>query len=306
MTQPSQKSSCFVSQLGVEKKDKLLQGLIDQEFEIKTPQYTHFSAKKKGLSVTFYESGKLVVQGKEMESFIQFYLEPEILEDFSYSYDELTLDLTPRIGVDEAGKGDFFGPLVTTALYSDEAMIKKLHDLGVKDSKKMADKKILELKQKIQKICPHHTIALMPEKYNELYAKFRNLNSLLAWAHVSSIESVSKKTGCKNAHIDQFAKEYVVESMAKKKGLDVQISQSHKGEADIVIAAASIMARGAFVELMDKLSEELGCTLPKGASALVKKQARLCLEKLGKEGLKKICKNHFKTYDEVILETEGP
>jgi len=173
------KKACFVAQIDLSLKEKLQNDLLDQGFKLTTPPYTLFSAQKKGVSCTLYTSGKLTVQGKDKEDFIHFYLEPEILKSLAYSHPEIEIDMTPRIGIDEAGKGDFFGPLCIAGVYGDEKMIKELLTIGVKDSKTISDKNILLLKSKIQRICPHAIVRLPPKKYNELYSNFRNLNRLL-------------------------------------------------------------------------------------------------------------------------------
>ncbi|SCA58860.1 Ribonuclease HIII [Chlamydiales bacterium SCGC AB-751-O23] len=297
--------ACFVSTLDTNLKGKLKEDLLEQGFSLSEPPYTIFAAKKKGVSCTLYQSGKLVVQGKEMTSFIEFYLEPEILKDFSFTYNDLSLDLESRIGVDESGKGDFLGPLCVAGVYADEGMIKKLNDMGVKDSKKMTDKKILELKKKIVTLCPYHLIIISPKKYNELYDRFKNLNSLLAWGHATCIENLFHKTGCSNVHIDKFANEHVVDRAVAAKKLDFKIRQSHKGEADIVIAAASIIARGAFVQSLESMEQEFGQEFPKGASNRVKGAARQFMAKFSVEALSKVCKMHFKTYEMIVSETKG-
>ncbi|MCH1429794.1 MAG: ribonuclease HIII [Chlamydiales bacterium] len=306
MSEKNATPSCFVSNLEPNLKDKLEGDLLQQGFSLSRPPYTFFAAKKKGISCTFYESGKLVVQGKDMKEFIEFYLEPEILQDFSFTYKELQLDLSSRIGVDEAGKGDFFGPLCVAGVYADEEAIQKLSKAGVKDSKKMSDTKILELKKKVIAICPyHHLICISPKKYNELYARFKNLNRLLAWGHATCIESLYNKSGCTHIHIDKFANEHVVNQAVASKKLDLNIRQSHKGEEDIVIAAASIIARGAFVEAMEALEKQYNLPVPKGASAKVREAAKTLIHKFGVETLSNICKMHFKTYEEVVTEVRS-
>src|SRR5207249_4523347 len=108
--------------------------LTEQGFEFSSPPYTHFSAKKMGISCTLYTSLKLTVQGKEMRPFIEFYLEPEILKKFDFTYQGSAVehDKTGRIGVDEAGKGDFFGPLCVAAVFATGDMVQKLAQIGVK------------------------------------------------------------------------------------------------------------------------------------------------------------------------------
>ena len=198
-------STTFTAKIDLKLAEKLLSELPAQGFELTKPPYTVFAAKKKGVSCTLYESGNLVVQGKEMQEFIEFYLEPEILHEFQFSHPEAHLNLTPHIGLDEAGKGDFFGPLCIGAVYADGEGIQKLHQMGVKDSKRFSDESILKLARKIRAAYPYVVIRLFPQKYNELYGKFNNLNRLLGWAHATALGDLSEKTLCKKAILDQFA-----------------------------------------------------------------------------------------------------
>lgn len=299
------KPSCFSTKIDPALKDKLLKDLESQGFEISVPAYTLFSAKKKGVSCTLYESGSLTVQGKDMQEFIEFYLEPEILKEFTFSSPEALLDFTPRIGMDEAGKGDFFGPLCVAAVYANEEMIRQLQGLGVKDSKQLSDGTIWKIASKIKAACPHTVIRLFPLKYNELYKKFKNLNRLLGWTHVAALADLSQKTGCKKAILDQFAEKHVVESFLKQKKLFIDLEQKTKGEQDIVVAAASILARDAFVDGMKRLSEEVGMELPKGASRAVVMAARKLQETMGGDILEKTTKTHFKTSQEVNAQNPG-
>ncbi len=296
----SSKSSCFVAQIDLSLSKKLQSDLVERGFQLTTPPYTIFSAQKKGISCTLYTSGKLTVQGKEMGEFIEFYLEPEILKTLAYSHPEIDVDFTARIGIDEAGKGDFFGPLCVAGVYADEQRIRELMAAGVKDSKALSDKQILILKKKIQQICPHAVVRLPPKKYNELYHSFRNLNRLLGWGHATAIAELMASTGCQEVIIDKFADESVVESALRQKKLEPHLVQKTKAESDPVVAAASILARAAFVEGIDKLSESIHMTLPKGASAAVVKAGKAFVHKYGEERLGEVAKLHFKTKDEVL------
>lgn len=292
-------SACFTASIDLSLGDKLKEDLPQQGFTLSQPPYTIFAAKKPGISCTLYESGKLVVQGKEMGPFIEFYLEPEILRAFHFSHPEVHLDLKARIGMDEAGKGDFFGPLCVAAVYADNEAISKMHKMGLRDSKKINDDTALRLAFAIKAEFPFTLIRLFPEKYNELYARFKNLNRLLAWAHTAALSDLSQKTGCKEAILDQFANENLMQSFLRQKKLDVKLVQRVRGEEDLAVAAASIVARAGFVEGMNTLSEEFGFTLPKGASSLVVKAARQIIESQGREALPKAVKTHFKTMAEL-------
>lgn len=289
----------FTTKIDLKLAAKLQEDLKEQGFELTKPPYTVFSAKKKGISCTLYESGSLTVQGKEMDPFIEFYLEPEILQNFKFSHPEAHLDLTPHIGMDEAGKGDFFGPLCVAAVYADGEGIKKMLEMGIKDSKRISDEGILKLSKKIRAAFPYTVIRLFPLKYNELHGRFKNLNRLLGWAHASAVGDLAAKTGCKEALLDQFAEKHVMETALKQKKIDIHLEQKVRGEEDLVVAAASILARAGFLEGMATLSEEYGMQLPKGANSQVIEAAQKLVAKFGREVLEKVAKTHFKTMSEI-------
>lgn len=285
----------FTAKIDLKLAPKLEADLRAQDFELTKPPYTIFSAKKKGVSCTLYESGKLVVQGKEMDSFMEFYLEPEILQEFKYSHPEAHLDLKPHIGMDEAGKGDFYGPLSVAAVYADGEGIKQLQKMGVKDSKSFSDASIHKMAKEIRAAFAYTVVRLFPLKYNELYRRFKNLNRLLGWAHAAALGDLAEKTGCKDAIVDQFAEKHVMETALQQKKLEIHLVQRVRGEEDLVVAAASILARAAFLDGLVQLSQEIGVELPKGASSKVIEVGK----KLGKELLEKVAKTHFKTYAEI-------
>lgn len=279
---------------------KLGEDLKNQGFNLTKPEYTIFSAQKKGIVCTLYTSGSLVVQGKDKDEFIEFYLEPEILKNFIYTNPEAFADMTPRIGIDEAGKGDFFGPLCIAGCFADTEGIKKLISIGVKDSKTFSDTSILKMAKELKQFCVFDLVVLFPEKYNELYEKFKNLNHLLAWAHASAIFNLFQKTNCTNVLIDQFAEKHVVENAVKRKNIEINLKQMHKAESDPVVAAASILARAAFLEGLEKLSAKINFPLPKGASSRVIDAGVKIASKFGQEELKKVSKVHFKTFQDVL------
>jgi ribonuclease HIII len=296
------KQNCFSTKIDLKLKDQLKKDLQELGFTFDQPPYTIFSAKKKGISCTLYKSGSLTVQGKEMGPFIEFYLEPQILKNFNYSYPLVNVNLETHIGVDESGKGDFFGPLCISAVFADTEDIKKLHSIGVKDSKKISDTTILKIGKEIKKSFLNETICISPLKYNEMYFKMKNLNTLLGWGHATAIANLVEKTKCTNVIIDQFANESVVENALKKKNIKIKLTQMHKAEADIVVAAASIVARFSFLEQMQKISDSLGEVLPKGASSLVVNTGKKIVLKFGAEKLYEISKSHFKTTQQILFQ----
>ncbi|MCH9628022.1 MAG: Ribonuclease HIII [Chlamydiales bacterium] len=287
----------YVIQFDLALTEKLQKGLKEQGFELSQPLYTLFQGKKKGVVCTLYTSGKLVIQGGGMKEFIEFYLEPEVLGVFNYGYESPSSaqDLTPHIGVDESGKGDFFGPLCIAGVYADSKTIPELEKIGVKDSKKLKDLQIVQIAAKIRKKYPFHVVRIGPKRYNELYEKFGNLNLLLGWGHATVIEQMLEKTGCSQVIIDQFAAEHVVEKALGRKGKEVQLIQRTKGEQDLVVAAASILARAAFVEGIEKLEKEMQQKLPKGASTMTIEAGKKLVQAHGNAILKHVGKLHFKT-----------
>lgn len=293
-------ASCFVASIDTSLSGKLKADLIDQGFELTEPPHTFFAAKKSGLSCVLYLSGKITVQGKAKDEFIAFYLEPEILKDFSYGYKTTELDLSPRIGDDESGKGDFFGPLCVAGIYAEGSGVKELIQMGVKDSKQLNDPTIVTISRQLKKNYPHKVLILFPEKYNELYDKFRNLNHLLGWCHATVIEHLILQTQCQKVILDQFAPAELMISAMKRKKIELDLIQRPRAEEDPVVAAASILARAAYVEGMDMLSKKMEMHLPKGAAAQVIQTGKRLVSRHGQDILRTLGKLHFKTKDAIL------
>jgi len=205
-----------------------------------------------------------------------------------------------RIGIDESGKGDYFGPLVIAAVFVDAVTQGELALMHVRDSKKISDGRILDMAPDIKTICPHSIVAIGPQKYNELYAKIKNLNRLLAWGHARALENLLDKVSCGRAIADQFGDERLILSALQAKGRTIMLEQRPKAESDIAVAAASILARAEFLIRLKRLSEEVGTLLPKGASSTVEVAARMVMKKHGEERLAHVAKLHFKTTQAVL------
>ena len=205
-----------------------------------------------------------------------------------------------RIGIDESGKGDYFGPLVIAAVFVDETTQGELALMQVRDSKKISDGRILEMAPDIKTICPHSVIAIGPQKYNELYAKIKNLNRLLAWGHAKALENLLERVSCERAISDQFGDERLILNALQEKGRKIVLEQRPKAESDLAVAAASILARAEFLLRLKRLSDEVGTTLPKGASPAVELAAKMIIKKHGQERLDSVAKLHFKTTQAVL------
>ncbi|QPD05889.1 MAG: Ribonuclease [Candidatus Nitrospira kreftii] len=206
-----------------------------------------------------------------------------------------------RIGIDESGKGDYFGPLVIAAVFVDATTQRELTLIGARDSKKLSDGRVLEMAHDIKIICPHSVIAIGPQKYNELYAKMRNLNRLLAWGHAKALENLLERgIRCERAISDQFGDERLILNALQEKGRTIVLEQRTKAESDLAVAAASILARAEFLIRLKRLSGEAGTTLPKGASPAVELAAKMIIKKHGRERLESVAKLHFKTTQAVL------
>jgi ribonuclease HIII len=167
--------------------------------------------------------------------------------------------------------------------------------MGARDSKKMSDESVLTLSKKLKNSFPHKVLKLFPETYNKLYDKFHNLNRMLAWGHTTVLEELATKTSCKKAILDQFADKTLMQGFLERKKLDIDLTQRFKGEEDPVVAAASILARGAFLEGLAELEDKFQVKLPKGASSAVITAAKKAIERHGNEILPLVSKTHFKT-----------
>ena len=296
----------YTCKLNDAQAETLKRYMEEHGFKPREVPYARFSGESEKLNVTFYESGKLVAQGKGTQDFIEFVLEPQILKEAKFGYETVLNPelLAPRIGVDESGKGDFFGPLSVAGVYINEQVINSWKDKGIRDSKNIgSDKRIAELADVIRKTpgCVYSVVPIGNEAYNRLYTKMRSVNTLLAWGHARVIENL---LGLKHrmqpppvrAISDQFASSKDVVSKAMMTlGRDIELVQKHRAEEDLAVAAASILARDEFVQRLHKLEKQFELKLPKGASAAVDQAAKDFIAKHGAENLPKVAKMHFRT-----------
>ncbi|NWK54053.1 ribonuclease HIII [Verrucomicrobiaceae bacterium N1E253] len=298
--------SSYTSPLSLAQADQLKSCLAGAGFEFKDRAYALFSAKKGKLNVTVYEKGpKVLIQGKETEDFVRFVLEPEVLGEARLGYEHIHDPemFEPHFGIDESGKGDFFGPLVIAGVYTDASITRSLMDAGVMDSKRIKSSaniaKLAELIRSTPGVVSE-VVSLGPERYNEMYGDFKNLNRLLAWGHARVIRSLSgKMPGCGRALSDQFARKEVLERELARHGVAITLDQRTKGESDVAVAAASILARERFIRWMQQSSEKSGVDIPMGAGAQVVEAARKLVDGYGQEILPKVAKMHFKTAGEL-------
>jgi len=296
----------FTFKLNDAQSESVISELNKDVYEKIEVPYTQIAAKAEKCTICLYSSGKLLIQGKGALDWINFTLEPQILKQVVTGYDDILQPdmIKPHIGIDESGKGDFFGPMVIAAVYVNESFVLQLRDAGVKDSKSISsDKRILEIASEILRIVGdrHIVINLKPPAFNRLYRKMKNINRVLAWGHARALEDLLVKVPeCPRAVADKFGPENRIKQALMQRGRNIELVQRTKAEDDPAVAAASILARAEFVRAMQKGSDYFGFEIPKGVSTKVKEAAERVIKEHGPEMLPRCAKINFKTTDEVL------
>jgi ribonuclease HIII len=288
--------------------DKLRALCVARQWEPFEVPYARFAFRGTDVNVTAYDKRKVVViAGKGTEEFVTMTLEPEITMAAKLGYDEVLHPdwFEAHAGLDESGKGDFFGPVVAATVIADKAMIDAWREAGVQDSKKIVDTQIIRLdaiiretKGVVVEVCYCRTMA----RYNELMGRpGANLNRLLAWQHATALGDALAKRPVPWGLLDQFTEQPLVQRELTKKGVqNFELRMRTKAESDPVVAAASVVARAEFIRAMHALSKQFGEKLQKGAGPLVKIQADQIMQKFGTRALGDYAKLHFRTAYEVV------
>ena len=316
----SPKKTSFTFELTNDQQELLLGLMVNGNFRKREVPYSLYSIEGEKFNATLYEKEKhgkrkLCVQGSGAQDFIEFQLEPNGIVPVELGYENV---LHPELfsahaGSDESGKGDYFGPLVVCCAYTDEKLSEEMRKLGVKDCKQMTDKAVLAAGAALRKLLGpsgYAVVKLGPAAYNRLYAKIRNINRMLAWAHGTAIEELlEKRPGCDRVVVDQFAPtELTIRRALKERGKKATVEQRHKAESDIAVAAASVIARELFIracldmgkECFGENAEEQD-RIPLGSSdPRVRELAERMVRELGPTWLMNHCKAHFQTTDKVL------
>jgi ribonuclease HIII len=301
-----QPKTSFTFKLTPAQQDVLEPILRNGSYELKTVPYARVAIEAPDFNVTLYTSGACVVQGKGAQDWITFTLEPNVLLEARLGYETLLdpAQNTPHMGIDESGKGDFFGPLVIAAAYVDEELAPRLKALNVRDSKCITSDRVAEqMAHDISRVLDGRfaLVTIGPRAYNRLYAKIRNVNRMLAWGHARAIEDLlARVPTCPRALSDQFGPTQQIERALMAKGRGIKLEQRPKAESDVAVAAASILARAAFLKALRDLGQQLGAPAPKGASSQVREVAQAAVRQHGPGILLDTVKCHFKTTDEVL------
>jgi ribonuclease HIII len=302
----------YTAPLTSDQAETLRRVLDDRGYDFETKPHALYSARKGKLNVTVYQKGpKVLIQGKDTEDFIRFTLEPEVLGEAKLGYEEILEPdkFEPHFGIDESGKGDFFGPLVIAGVFTDAVIARRLIEAGVMDSKRVTSAaRIRQLANAIRATpgCTSDVVSIGPESYNRMHASFGNLNRLLAWGHARVIENLAaKRPDCPRTLSDQFARPEILQRALREKGLTITLEQRTKGESDTAVAAASILARERFIDWIEKTSAACGMKLPLGASDAVVQAGRDLVARHGADALGKAAKLHFRTTAAVLAAPPG-
>ena len=286
----------------------------------KTPPYAVFQADDADCVVTVYESGKAVFQGISADISAQMWIEREKRlnptkqvevknSEQKEKKEKKEIIIDPKIynsssiGSDEVGTGDYFGPIVVTAAYVNKENISWLESIGVKDSKKLTDDKIVEIVPQIIKKIPYKSIILSNKEYNDRYNENTNMNKLKAILHNNVLFKLSHEIkDYEYIVVDEFAKKYVYYNYLKESPNVVRnITFMTKGEdKSLAVACASLISRYIFIKEFDKLSDKVDEFLPKGASDAVNDMGRKLVNKFGKDILHDVAKLNFKNTEKIL------
>jgi ribonuclease HIII len=188
----------------------------------------------------------------------------------------------------------------------DRSIARNFMDVGIQDSKRIgSDQRIRDFADMIRTTpgSTHSVVMIGPERYNQLYNKFSNLNELLAWGHARVIENLLEvRPECPRALSDQFGNPRLIQRALMERGKGIELQQRTKAESDLAVAAASILAREKFIDWLRNAKSAYGRELPRGVSAGVKAVAHELVAAHGGEILQRVAKTHFKTAHEIAPE----
>ena len=316
------KKTSYTFELSNDQQELLLGLMVNGNFRKREVPYSLYSIEGEKFNATLYAKEKhgkrkLCVQGSGAQGFVEFQLVPTGVVSVEFGYEDV---LHPEVasahaGSDESGKGDYFGPLVVCCAYTDEKLSDEMRKLGIRDCKQMSDKAVLTAGSALRRLLGpsgYAVVKLGPAAYNRLYAKIKNINRMLAWAHGTAIEELlEKRPGCNRVVVDQFAPtELTIRRALKERGKKATVEQRHKAESDVAVAAASVIARELFIRACQDMGKECFGTetaagqnekIPLGSSdPRVRELAEAMVRKNGPVWLMNHCKAHFQTTDKVL------
>lgn len=235
--------------------------------------------------IMVYDTGKIMLQGKQISDNLDF-LFPAAAEKIW------------GIGTDESGKGDIFGGICIAAAFVDAVLYSRINHLLIADSKSMSEKQLNIVVHELKSLIPHHIILLDPPGYNQLYARYQNINMMLAYLHANAAGTLSRQTGCQTVICDQFSQSPL--TLEHVLPLPIRLIQDHHAEEKYIpVAVASIFARQSFINHIHQLSHACCLDLPRGAT-ISDKQLRSLLSSLPFHDFSGLVKLHFKPIQRLL------
>ena len=283
--------------------------------------YSVFRAKVQGVTITAYQSGKVLFQGKEAQVQADYWKKQGQVTslskkektgsrkhqtssgDLPQGFDQWTI-----MGSDEVGNGSYFGALTVCAVYLDQEQQELLRTLGVKDSKALSDRQIRDLAWQIKECLPYQLIVCNPIDYNRGIQN-HNAVSMKVALHNHAVNKLVRQLSpdqmdkLQGTLIDQFTPESSYRTYLKKETVPYQdrLYFVKKGESHhLAVAAASIIARDAFLTSLEDLGQPYQVTLPSGAGQAVDQFGVRLVKKFGPDCLKKNAKLHFKNTQKIL------
>ncbi len=289
-----------------EVKNKMIEYYSDKKRDKVIP-YVVFQAQDEDTVITLYESGKCMFQGTSAD--VDAAMWGTVLENTQEKVNERKKSeekyySCSAVGSDEVGTGDYFGPIVVTACFVAKEDIPFLEELGVGDSKKIDDDKILKIAPMIAKRIKYKSVILSNTEYNEKYTKDINMNKIKAILHNRVLYQLVHEENPKYDYIivDEFAREaryydYIKDQPAIQRGITFLTKAEDKNNA---VGCASIISRYLFLKEFDKLCDEVHMPLVKGAGKDVDSIGEEYVEKYGEEALSKVAKLNFKNTERIL------
>lgn len=287
-------------------REKIIKYYEDKKRDKVIP-YVVFQAQDGDTVVTMYESGKIMFQGTtaDVDSAMWLEMDGQSKQNNSEMKEkEKKYYYCSSIGSDEVGTGDYFGPIVVTASFVKKEDIPFLEELGIKDSKKLTDEKILEIAPKVAKQISYKSIILTNQEYNEKHASDNNMNKIKSIMHNKVLYQMVQATKESYDYIivDEFAKEnryydYIKESTEIQKGITFMTKAEDK---NLAVACSSVISRYIFLREFDKLADSLHIPLPKGAGPQVDSIGQEIVEKYGEAKLKEVAKLNFANTQRIL------
>ncbi len=287
-------------------KKKMIEYYKDKVRDKKIP-YVVFQAQEEDTVITMYESGKVMFQGVSAD--VDAAMWGTALENTKEKQAERKKENAKyyncsAVGSDEVGTGDYFGPIVVTATFVAKEDIPFLEKLGVGDSKKIDDSKILKIAPEIAKKIKYKSVILSNSEYNEKYTKDINMNKIKAILHNRVLYQLVNEVKPKYDYIivDEFAREaryynYIKDQKVIQKDITFMTKAEDKNMA---VACGSIISRYIFLKEFDKLCDSIHIPLPKGAGKDVDSIGEEVVEKYGEDKLKEIAKLNFKNTERIL------